>query len=356
MRQRTFFPAEWHRQSGVQLTWPHAATDWQYCLDDITETFLQLAKAIAHREHLLVVCPDVRAVRVLLSQRLTADEMHRVLFCHCLTNDTWARDHGALTLLECTDEGERLRLLDFKFNGWGGKFPSSLDDAITREIAAQGLFHPSVSDHSDFVLEGGSVETDGRGTLFTTSSCLLAPHRNQPLTRDEIEERLKTALHADRMVWIDHGRLTGDDTDGHIDTIVRCAPGDTLLYVGCDDPADEQYADLQALERQLQDLRTPDGEPYRLLRLPMPRPLFEEGQRLPATYANFLVINGGVIVPTYRQPDLDGQAARIIASAYPDREVIGIDATTAIRQHGSLHCLTMQYPDGVLVKPNPVNI
>ena len=356
MPNDTYFPAEWHYQSGVQLTWPHAGTDWKDCLDEITETFLQLAKAIASHEHLLVVCPDVWELRVLLSQHLTAEEMHRVLFCWCDTNDTWARDHGAITLLHPTPDGEVPQLLNFKFNGWGEKFPSDLDDAITSEVANHGLFHVPLTDNSDFVLEGGSIETDGLGTLFTTSMCLLAPHHNPSLTQAEIEERLKSMLCVDRVVWLDHGSLLGDDTDGHIDTIVRCAPDHTLLYVGCDDAGDPQYDDFLALEQQLQALRTIDGKPYRLLRLPMPTPIYDDGTRLPATYANFLVINGAVIVPTYRQPRNDDMAAATIAQAFPGREVIRIDATTVIRQHGSLHCLTMQYPDGVLVKPNPVNI
>ena len=194
------------------------------------------------------------------------------------------------------------------------------------------------------MLEGGSIESDGRGTVFTTSQCLLAPHRNQPLTREDIELKLKEYLRAERIVWLDHGNLTGDDTDGHIDTIVRIAPDNTLLYVACDDSGDEQYDDFRALENQLRDLRTIDGEPYRLLRLPMPDAIFDDGDRLPATYANFVITNGAVICPTYNQPAKDAQAMKIIGEAFPGREVIGIDACTVIRQHGSLHCLTMQYP------------
>ena len=202
--------------------------------------------------------------------------------------------------------------------------------------------------HLDFVLEGGSIESDGRGTIFTTSQCLLAPHRNQPLSRLEIEERLKEYLCAERVLWIDHGALTGDDTDGHIDTLVRIAPDDTLLYVGCDDPLDEQFAELRLMEEQLRTFRTIDGQPYRLLKLPMPRAIVESGERLPATYANFLVINGAVLVPTYAQPDLDQEALRIIGQAFHGREVVGIDCRSIIRQHGSLHCCTMQFPEGVL--------
>ena len=200
-----------------------------------------------------------------------------------------------------------------------------------------------MSSHDDFVLEGGAVESDGHGTVFTTSQCLLAPNRNQPLTQYGIEVQLRRRLHAQRIVWLNHGHLIGDDTDGHIDTIVRCAPDNTLLYVACDDPSDEQYEDFQALENQLKSLRTAEGEPYRLLPLPMPDAIFEDGERLPATYANFLIINWGVIVPTYAQPEKDDRAVATIAQAFPGREILRLDARTIIRQHGSVHCITMQY-------------
>ena len=196
----------------------------------------------------------------------------------------------------------------------------------------------------DFVLEGGSIESDGKGTVFTTTGCLLAPHRNQPMSKDQIEERLKQELHAERIVWIDHGNLIGDDTDGHIDTLVRICPDDTLLYMGCDNPDDEQYEELHLMEQQLKTFRTIEGKPYRLLKLPMPRPIIFEGERLPATYANFLVINGAVLCPTYAQPDLDAEALRLVGEAFPDREIVGIDCRSIIKQHGSLHCCTMQYP------------
>ena len=198
-------------------------------------------------------------------------------------------------------------------------------------------------DHNDFVLEGGSIESDCKGTVFTTNCCLLAPHRNQPLSRQEIEERLKESLRADRIVWIDYGQLTGDDTDGHIDTLVRTAPDDTLVYVGCDDKEDEQYDELHRMEEQLTTLRTDDGRPYRLLKLPMPEAMYEDGERLPATYANFIIINDAVIYPTYNQPENDEEARRVIAEAFPDRELIGIDSSVVVRQHGSLHCCSMQY-------------
>ena len=331
LKENYRLPAEWEPQSAVQLTWPHAGTDWAPMLDEILETYRQMVAAIERYEPVLTVSPG--------------NTLYSTINVHCSTDDTWARDHGFITLVN--DRGNA-RLLDFQFNGWGEKFPASQDNAINRHIFDEGLLNGEYVSQLDFVLEGGSIESDGRGTVFTTTCCLMAPHRNQPMTQQQIEERLKTALCADRIVWISHGKLTGDDTDGHIDTLVRICPDDTLLYVGCDNPNDEQYDELQLMERELQDLRTIDGRPYRLLRLPMPQPIIEDDLRLPATYANFLVINGAVLCPTYNQPDLDREALRLIGQAFPGRDIIGIDCCSIIRQHGSLHCCTMQYPAGVI--------
>ena len=284
-------------------------------LDEIIATYLEMAREIEKREELLVVEEP--------------------------SNDTWARDHGFITLVD--DQGHA-RLLDFCFNGWGEKFPAELDNAINRRLYDEGKVKGEYVDCLDFVLEGGSIESDGKGTVFTTSCCLLAPHRNQPMTKEQIEEHLKQELHAERIVWINHGSLTGDDTDGHIDTLVRICPDDTLLYMGCDNPDDEQYAELHLMEEELKTFRTIESKPYRLLKLPMPRPIIFEGERLPATYANFLVINGAVLCPTYAQPDLDAEALRLIGEAFPEREIVGIDCRSIIKQHGSLHCCTMQYP------------
>jgi agmatine/peptidylarginine deiminase len=320
-------PAEWEPQEGVQLTWPHARTDWTPMLDEITAVYHQMAREIAERERLMVVAPE--------------DAAYDMLRIVCDTNDTWARDHGFISLVD--DQGHR-RLLDYCFNGWGEKFPAVLDNAINRRLYDLGEITGEYVDCLDFVLEGGSIESDGKGTVFTTSSCLLAPHRNQPLTKAQIEERLKHDLCAERILWIDYGHLTGDDTDGHIDTLVRICPDDTILYVGCDDPEDEQYEDLRRMEAQLTTFRTLDGRPYRLKKLPLPRPIYEDNDRLPATYANFLVINGAVLCPTYGQSDLDDEALHTIGEAFPGRDIIGIDCRPVICQHGSLHCCTMQYP------------
>ena len=303
-------PAEWERQSGVQLTWPHAATDWAPMLEDITAVYQEMAREISKRESLIVV-----------------DDIPH--------DDTWARDHGFITV----EENGQLILLDFCFNGWGEKFPARQDNRINRQLYERGLVKGTYESHLDFVLEGGSIESDGRGTVFTTTCCLMAPHRNQPLTQQQIEERLKAYLGAERIVWLNHGSLIGDDTDGHIDTLVRICPDDTILYTG----GDADHPDLDLMQQELQQLRTLDGRPYRLLGLPLPRPIYDGDDRLPATYANYLVVNGAVLVPTYAQPDLDRLAMDTIALAYPDREIVPIDCRPVIRQHGSLHCCTMQY-------------
>ena len=308
--------AEWEHQSMVQLTWPHEGTDWAPILDEITAVYENMAREIRKREPLLVV-----------------DTIPH--------NDTWARDHGFITVESSTLDTlhSQLLLLDFKFNGWGEKFEAKLDNAINKHLYEQGLVKGIYEDHLDFVLEGGSIESDGKGTIFTTKCCLMAPHRNQPLSQQEIEDKLKAYLGAERIVWLNHGSLIGDDTDGHIDTMVRICPDDTLLYIG----GDNDHPDLVEMEKELQELRTLDGRPYRLLKLPLPRPIYDGDDRLPATYANYLVINGAVLVPTYNQPDLDAEAMNIIGKAFPDREIVGIDCRAVIKQHGSLHCCTMQY-------------
>ena len=319
-------PAEWEPQSAVQLTWPHEATDCAPILPEITAVYEEMAREIKKREPLIIV-----------------DDIPH--------NDTWARDHGFITVEETSGlrpQTSDLILLDFCFNGWGEKFEAALDNQINKHLFDKGIVKGQYESHLDFVLEGGSIESDGKGTVFTTTCCLMAPHRNQPLTQQEIEARLKEYLGAERIVWINHGSLIGDDTDGHIDTLVRICPDDTLLYTG----GDNDHPDLALMEEELKTLRTLDGRPYRLLKLPLPRPIYEkvqsskfkvQSERLPATYANYLVINGAVLVPTYNQPDLDAEAMRIIQQAFPDREIVGIDCCAVIKQHGSLHCCTMQY-------------
>ncbi|MEZ4965171.1 MAG: agmatine deiminase family protein [Saprospiraceae bacterium] len=333
------FPAEWEPQSALQLTFPHEGTDWASCLEEVIPCFVAIAAAVSRFEKVLVVCQDTDRAKSWLKDC----PEDRVLFTECPSNDTWARDHGGITVLE---NGIPL-ILDFVFNGWGLKFPADKDNRITSLLAEKGILKAPIR-HGGLVLEGGGIESDGAGTLLTTSECLLSPNRNPHLGLKEIESSLKDLFGAERVLWLNHGFLAGDDTDSHIDTLARFCDPATIAYVKCDDPADEHYEALKKMEAELLTFRQSDGSPYRLIPLPWPEACFdEEGQRLPATYANFLIINGAVLVPTYRVPQ-DEEALRIIASAFPDRETIGIDCRPLIRQHGSLHCVTMQYPAGVI--------
>ena len=330
------FPAEWAPQQFVQLTWPHYDTDWAYMLDEVQSCFKNIAREVAKRQQLLIVAPDVEDVR-----RQIADEvnMTNVTLVELPSNDTWARDHGGITIFE---DGKPV-VLDFQFNGWGLKFPSDKDNLITERLHRGGHLFGDLRNCRNFVFEGGSIESDGEGTLLTTSECLLSPNRNATMTREEIETYLLDTFGAKQLLWLDHGYLAGDDTDSHIDTLARLCPNDTILYVKCDDETDEHYEALLRMEEQLTTFRTLAGEPYRLIALPMARPAFEDDERIPATYANYLVINGAVLVPTYNT-ELDAVALAQVQKAFPQHEIVGIDCQALIRQHGSLHCVTMQYP------------
>ncbi len=344
-QQVLHLPAEWFPQSAVQLTWPHAGTDWAPILKEVEGCYIRMAMEIASRERLIIVTPEPGHVSSLLHTHLPQQVLQNITLHQMPTNDTWARDHGFITLIGETEP----RLLDFRFNGWGEKFEATLDNEICRHMNGQHILRGAYEDHLDFVLEGGSIESDGRGTILTTSQCLLAPHRNQPMSQADIEERLLRSLHAQRVLWLDHGYLAGDDTDSHVDTLARLCPGNTIAYVQCTDTQDEHYEELHLMEEQLRTFLTLEDEPYRLIPLPMgPVRYDEDGQRLPSTYANFLIMNGAVLMPTYGDADLDQQAARQLQKAFPKHEIVGIDCQVLILQHGSLHCCTMQFPVGTL--------
>ncbi|MCQ2216873.1 MAG: agmatine deiminase family protein [Paludibacteraceae bacterium] len=335
-------PAEWEKQCGIQLTWPHEATDWNYILDDAVACFCNIAKEIAKRERLLIVCPSEEMVR----KQLGDIDYKNITFKEIPSNDTWARDHGAITVFV---DGEPY-LYDFSFNGWGMKFAANLDNQITRELYVEETFQPNVGYYNmlHFVLEGGSIESDGEGTILTTEECLLSANRNDHFEKEEIEEFLKGVFGADRILWLKNGYLSGDDTDSHVDTLARLCSKDTIAYVSCDDNEDEHYEALKDMENELMEFKQADGKPYKLIALPMAPASYEEDFRLPATYANFLIMNTAVLMPTYNAPVTDKKAMEQLQLAFPDREIVGIDCRTLIRQHGSLHCVTMQFPDGIL--------
>lgn len=328
-------PAEWEPQSMVQFTFPHENTDWVELLELVMPCFVACVEAVARFEPVLVVADDRQHVQQLLNH--IPEEQLTIVSCP--SNDTWARDHGGITVFE---DGKPV-LLDFMFNGWGLKFPANKDNLITRSLHLWGLFGSIGKETPHMVLEGGAIETDGQGTLLSTTECLMSPNRNPHLSFQETEEALTKYLGVDRFLWLDNGYLAGDDTDSHIDTLARFIDPQTIAYVQCPDEQDEHYAELKLMEQELQSFRTRDGEPYKLIPLPWPTPCYaSDGHRLPATYANFLIINGAVLVPTYQVPE-DEAAIELIGKCFPDREIIGVDCRKLIEQHGSLHCISMQY-------------
>jgi Peptidylarginine deiminase and related enzymes len=338
---RILFPAEWHPQSGVQITWPHIHTDWVDILEEVTDCYVSFSKEILKREKLLIVSSEAERVVPYFSK----EEQKNLICVEARSNDTWARDHGPISLYI----DDKPTLLDFGFNAWGLKFAANHDNRITSKMFEKAVFRSGVNyqNRLDFILEGGSIESDGKGTILTTSGCLLAPNRNQPLNQGEIEAYVKRALGAKRVLWLNHGYLAGDDTDNHIDTVARFCNEETIAYVKCDDEEDEHFYELKAMESELKSFVDYEGKPYHLIALPMAEAVLDGGRRLPATYANFLIINEAVLLPFYGTTK-DQIARKQLQKVFPDREIIGIDCRALIKQHGSLHCVTMQFPKGFL--------
>jgi agmatine deiminase len=338
----TRLPAEWEEQDLVQLTWPHKNSDWRSMLSAVEPVFIAIAKEIAARQKLLIVCQNGKTL--LSKLKKNGVQTDNVTLFEANSNDTWARDHGAITVYE---DGQPVAL-DFVFNGWGLKFASDKDNLITKKLCDSKLLPKASHRYGGIALEGGGVESDGNGTILTTSECLLSPNRNPHLSKIGTEKALQTLLGARKILWLDHGYLAGDDTDSHIDTLARLCPNETIIYQACDDENDEHYEELLKMKRQLEGFTNADVKPYKLIALPWPKAKYaRDGHRLPATYANFLIINGAVLVPTYNDAN-DANALKIVENAFGDRVVIGIDCSVLIEQHGSLHCVTMQYPKGVL--------
>lgn len=334
-------PAEWEPQDAILLAWPHEQTDWQPILDQVTEVYIELVRQISRFEKVIILAPNLDEVQNILNN--AEIDSSRFILRQVETNDTWTRDFGPLTVFS----HDQPLLLDFIFNGWGMKFPAGKDNQATSRLYDTGIFNNTMKNTMKMVLEGGSIETDGFGTILTTSECLLHPNRNPQMKKQNLELYLSRQLGIEHFLWLDHGWLAGDDTDSHIDTLARLCPNDTILYVHCDDSEDEHYSELKLMEQQLRKLKTQQGQPFQLIPLPWPQPCYDGEDRLPATYANFLIINKAVLIPTYNDP-ADISAIKAVGKAFPDREIIGIDCRALIKQHGSLHCITMQLPQGVL--------
>lgn len=335
-----FLPPEWAPQSSVMLTWPRRDGDFARHFEAVERNFVAIAVAIARHESLHVnVAEDAPGLAArLVAAGVPNDRLH----VYAMPNDdVWARDHGPITVVR---DGKLLHL-DFTFNGWGGKFPAARDNALTSRLLAVDAWSAPV-ETVDFVLEGGAIEVDGQDTLLTTERCLLAPTRNPKLDQAGIEQVLKDRFGVSRILWLKHGDLLGDDTDGHIDTIARFSDADTIVYQACEDRDDPHYADLAAMAQELAAFRTAAGKPYKLVPLPLPAAMHDpdDGRRQPAGYANFLIINGAVLVPVYGDTKNDPVALERLRPCFPGRVVVPIECRALIHQYGSLHCVTMQIP------------
>lgn len=342
MKTQYILQPEWTHSSYVLLSWPHDLTDWVYMIDDVRKCFRDMANAIARHADIIIVAPNASEVRAFFKDNI------RVTTIETPTNDTWARDFGMI----CTRGADGIvKVNDFKFNGWGLKFAANHDNLVTRRIVDSGLLSHSAEyvNRLGFVLEGGSIDIDENGTLLTTSNCLLSPNRNGDLTKQQIEERLKSYLGCQNILWVDHGDLEGDDTDCHIDTLARFLPGGCIACTTCDREDDSHFVPLKDMADQISSFKSHSGDKYRIIELPIPMPIYDEdGQRLPATYANFLILNNTLIVPVYGDEYYDRLAVDRLRAALPDYQIEEVDCSALIRQHGSLHCMTMQIPDGVL--------
>jgi agmatine deiminase len=330
-------PAEWEKQQCVLMSFPHEETDWHNANDEkeleaSLSPFIRIAQAIAYGEAVYIICKDKNKIASLFCST------RNMTFIEIPTNDTWIRDYGYITIKEKDEK----QLLDFTFDGWGDKFEARLDNSVNQHLHNKGYMGTTPLKTIDFVLEGGSIESDGEGTIMTTSACLCNPNRNGGLSKEAIEKKLHATLGASMVLWLDYGCLAGDDTDSHIDTLARFVNTTTIVYVKCNNKEDEHYESLKMMENELRNFRTKENKPYTLIPLPMTDAIYNSKQeRLPATYANFLISNDALLYPTYSDKN-DKIVHEIFIGLFPDKEIIPINCLKLIEQGGSLHCSTMQ--------------
>ena len=324
------------------LAWPHADSDWAELMHLVEPCVVDIATQISRFEPVLIVADQEARVQARLL--VAGAEMERVHIVELPTNDTWARDFGPITV-QADDEPQ---LLDFTFNGWGLKYAADRDNQVTRRLHTRGMLGALPLQTLGLVLEGGSIDSDGAGSILTTASCLLSPNRNPHLSQADIEDALKQHLGAERVLWLQHGHLAGDDTDGHIDTLARFVSPDTIVHMQCDDAEDEHFEELAAMRDELAGFTTASGEPYRLVALPWPEARLNRfGERLAPSYANFLMINDAVLVPVYGD-EADAEALDVLSDCFPQRVIVAVPCSPLLEQGGSLHCMSMQLPEGVL--------
>lgn len=332
-------PAEWEPHQATWLSWPHNQESWPGKFEPVQPLFARAVAALARSEtvHINVTDSDMelRARQFLAAAGAVGD----IRFHYFPTNDAWCRDHGAIFVIRHSPVAP-LAAIDWEYNAWGGKYPPFDLDQL---IAARMADHLNVPRfEGGMVLEGGSIDVNGAGLLLTTEACLLNPNRNPHLSRAEIEHRLCAMLGVTHILWLGDG-IVGDDTDGHIDDLARFVAVDTVVTVVEEDPQDENYAVLQENLRRLQLMRDQHGRPLQVLTMPMPPPIVYQGQRLPASYANFYVANSVVLLPTFEHPH-DERARAVLQHCFPDREIVGIDSRDMVWGLGAWHCLTQQVP------------
>lgn len=319
--------AEWEKQELLFLSLPHKNTDWQPYLEEILDSYEELAAAITPFQKVVLICPD----ESVFNSRFK--KFKNVEFVKIDTDDTWIRDYGMIDV----QEGSRAVSYDFKFNAWGGKFASGKDDAVNLELAK--IFKSDLK-RVDFILEGGSIDFNGHGVMLTTQTCLLNDNRNSKFSKEQIDAKLKELFGLEKIIWLKHGFIKGDDTDSHVDTLARFIAPDTIAYASCDDPADEHFEELNLMREELEKTG------FRLVPLPLPKAKFFEGKRLGCTYANFIFINGALIVPTYDDLN-DKLVLERLQKALPDHKIIGVNSLVFVRQNGSLHCSSQNRYAGV---------
>lgn len=326
---------EWAPQSNLLMVWPHIYSPWKDNLETITATYMKLATTIAEQQLLTIICYD-QALQQDLQSKLPAHNIHYAIIP---TNDTWIRDFGPLSL----SDGIHHHLLNCQFTAWGNKYPYHLDNAVNEHLYQAGCFTASFMNTVPFILEGGSIDYDGHHTLLTTVNCNCHFNRRAKRDRNEITQQLIDLLGVKRVCWLELPPLAGDDTDGHVDTVARFCNPHTIAYASCTNPEDEHYTGLTQLQTTLQALRDFEDNPYKLIDLPIPSPIYHptSGHRLPATYANFQILNKSVLVPWFDDP-MDEVALTHLAKGFPHHQLIPIDSRPLITQGGVIHCALMQ--------------
>lgn len=326
-------PAEWEKQEMILMAFPTLQSDWADDISSAYSIFIKIASAISYNQKLILLVPPQEKEKI--KRKFCYHD--KISFVPYDIDDTWIRDYGPISVIE----NSKRVLKDFIFNGWGDKFPHDKDNLSSKYIHKNLYFGLSKLENIDFILEGGSIDSDGNGTILTTSECLLNKNRNNKFSKTDIEAIFKKELGIQNTLWLNHGYLSGDDTDGHIDMLARFVSRETIVYLKCYDKSDEHFQELEKMEKELKSFKNINGDLYKLIPLPLTKPIYKDNKRLPASYVNFLIINSAVLLPIYKD-ESDKMVIEIFKNIFKDREIIPLDSRRLIEQGGSIHCSTMQ--------------